>query len=714
MAKYRVTDNLTGKTFIAEGPDDATPEELQASFEQYLAQQQDQPEEGYFSTLMKKVKEAETVATPPGGVTLGDIMAAPSKAVMPAIEAGLALTAGAAGSAAGSTIGAAGGYLTALSEGLSPGSDAFNRRVFELTQSGAELGGAPFQPTTEAGKQIVGTVQEALAPLPPTLGMGNLPGNMTPDIQTLRNMPAAPSQFDIPPLMDQPSRPQTSKELARLIRGDNYEQLAAAATPSSELAAAQAQLGTQLGPEFITERPQFRELARSLEVGKMGEAVATRKSAIADLKDKIVGLAEKYGGTRNLSEIDVATRNQMNQGVKSLETAARAEYDRLSNLVDRQGRVSADNLIGFLEQQIKDVGGVANLSPAERRLYSRLKPKTVKTKDGIKIIQPTYGLIDRTRRELTASKYENKGVFKDTETGLISKLESELAKDQEAAVGKLGSGQASDVYKAARDLVRTRKGLEENIISLFGKEAAKDTTVGQFTGNLTGAVGAMKSGDFTSIDQLMKAIPANMRQKAMTSAIVEGLAKNPDNLITWYEGVNRNPRARVLLKKYVDPNFLRDLSAGYKLSKSVESFYAQVPKDRLRTVATGADGVIRTFFRSAGPRIAEYITSQQRRQTGIVNTAMSSAVMPKSRKLQLANEFLVSEDFGQLVKSIGTNQQPSAIKRAARSKRFAQFANEIGLPKEINGRELWLLDAIQSEARLQAEEQQQQQQQNIQ
>lgn len=723
MAKYRVTDNLTGKVFEAEAPDDATPEELQTAFEDYL-RTEPAKEENYFDRLMGKVRETEQVMRTGltrdqlQGMSPQQIEAATRSftsglgTVVAPIEAAMALGPGSVAGLAGQTVGAGAGYLTALAEGLSPGTQEFNRRVGELQTAGGQLAMAPFEPTSQLGQQIVGGVQEALAPLPPTLGMGDIVGQAVRGtqaavggtrIRAAAAQPPTPGLGEAPPMVG-PAAPATSVELARALRAEDEAALAAAATPSTELQAAQTRLGTQLTPEFITERPQFRELARSLETPR-SETAAIRKAAIEDLQTRITGLAEKYGGTRDLGQIDVETRNQMFRSVKDLENQAQIEYKNLDRLVNPQGRSAASNVIGFIEQQIQREGGMSGLSAQERRIYNRLRPREVTTKSGTRIIEPTYGLIDRTRKELTAAKYENKGPFKDAQSGLITKLEMELAKDQEAAVAALGKPGASDVYRNARTLVATRKGLEDRVVDLFGAQTEKNKVVGQFTGDLVGAVKTMRQGDFDAFEKIVTALPQNMRKRAVTSSIVDSIAKNPDGFINWYEGVNRNSRARMMVKKYVEPEFLRDMTAGYKLSKSVENFYKQVPNDRLRTVVTSGDGVIKTFLRNAGPRIAEYIGSGGRRQTGVANIAVTSALTPKTRKLQLANEFLTSADFGELIKTLNTPNQIKGVRRAARTKTFNNYADAIGLPKPVNQRELWLLDAIQSGAQLQEEQQ---------
>ena len=57
--------------------------------------------------------------------------------------------------------------------------------------------------------------------------------------------------------------------------------------------------------------------------------------------------------------------------------------------------------------------------------------------------------------------------FADSESGMLKKLYGTLSQDQQAVADAAGAG---DLYKAASVSVAVRKGLEDDMKSLFGKE----------------------------------------------------------------------------------------------------------------------------------------------------------------------------------------------------------------------------------------------------
>lgn len=682
--------------------------DVSRAFETPVTKEKEPEDESYLGRLMRKVRETESQISEVAAPGPLEVAGAITEVARPVVETGLGLVAAPVAGTVGQTGGTVVGYTEALRQGLTPGTPEFNQVVYDYATSAARGASEPLTPPTAdtIGQRIVAGVQKAAEPLPPYIGAQRVAApQFMPKI--LRE-PSAPEVSDVPtfgpPVMGPPT-PPTAIDAAKALSARDYARLQTMGSPDAEALAAQQRLGVEMPTEVSVTGP-VQEVMRAFAAPdtEAGKRVAKFTEQVMS---KLREVTEKYGATRDLSKIEDTVRKDMFANVKRLEDLANTKYENLNSMIDKSTEVPANNLIGFIKEQIQAEGGISKISPELRTLYRDLKPR-VKIVNGERIvINPTYGHLDRIRRELTAAKYENKGAFKDANSGLTKKLESLLQADQDEAIQSIGGQQLFDAYQDAKGTVSARKQLEDNIANLFGEQVKSDKIVGQFMGDMRGGVQKLSTGDYDRVQNIIDNIPENMRTKAISSAIVDNIAANPENFIAWYEGVMRNSRSRSLIMKNTDPQLRTAISDAYTLSKKIDNFYKLVPSERIRKASLKGDSLIMSFLSRAAPNFAELLVSWGRRQRGVSSAAVSSFIEDPSGKIYKAQDFLASDDFKRLMLGLETPQENKAIVRAAKSKRFNDFADVVGLPKDRNQRQLWLLNAVQAGAIQQQQQEQQ-------
>lgn len=683
--------------------------DVSRAFTTPIAKEKEPEDESYLGRLMRKVKETESQiseAATPGPLDVAG--QAITEVARPVIETGLGLVAAPTAGMVAQVPGTAVGVAEALRQGLKPGTPEFNQTVSDFATSAARGASELLMPAPAdtIGQRIVRGTQEALAPLPPYMGAQRMAAP-----QFMPRILREPSALEIsdvptfgPPVMGPPT-PPTALQAAKALSARDYAALQTMGSADEQTLAAQRALGVEMPTEVSVTGP-VQEVMRSFAAPDTEAGKRVAKST-EQVMGKLQEVTEKYGATRDLSEVEATVRKDMFANVKRLEDLANTKYENLNSMIDKSTEVPADNLVAFVKEQIQAEGGISKISPELRTLYRDLKPR-VKIVNGERIVvNPTYGHLDRIRRELTAAKYENKGAFKDANSGLTKKLESLLQADQDEAINAIGGKELFDAYQDAKGTVSTRKQLEDNIANLFGEQVKSDKIVGQFMGDLRGGVQKLSTGDYDRVQRIIENIPESMRKKALSSTIVDNIAANPENFLQWYEGVMRNSKSRSLIMKNTDPELRTAISNAYTLSKKIDNFYKLVPSERLRKVSLKGDSLIMSFLSRAAPNFAELIVSLGRRQRGVSSAAVSSFIEDPSGKIYKAQDFLASDDFKRLMLGLETPQENKAIKRAASSRRFNDYADAIQLPKDRNQRQLWLLNAMQAGAIQQQQEQQQ-------
>ena len=575
----------------------------------------------------------------------------------------------------------------------------------------AAVPGAPAAPGGSAP-----TVPAAAAPVAPVAAPAGAPMGtaMAPAA------PAAPAAAA--------AAPMTTTELAQTARtatgggmgaGRATEVLATQAAPDPKVleAARRLKIEGYLQPDHLTSNQAYRELAQAVKSIPGSQARAAELTGLEAVGKQADDLITQIGGMTDLSRMNQAVRTNLSQTVANLERKANTAYDDLRQSIPAQTRGPADNVLAFVEQRALDLDGPKNLSPLEKAVRSKLSPKEIKDADGnvIGMRQPTYALIDDVRRDIGAAARQQ-GAFKDADTGLAKRLYALIDDDQFALAEAAGRGEQ---YRLAKSLVAMRKGFEDDMVSLFGRELDQSLVT-----KLSTATTALSKGDADKLVKVLQAIPEDMRQMVAASALNTAFGKATQNgalnfntYANWYEGLLQNKQAYAALMNNLPQPARKALSDLYRVSNNVrKATRERITTGRIQAVQQelqGADTLLSNIFNVAKRAAVGIPAEAATTAVGLPGAGIASgltAALTKGVKpevLKAADELIASPEFQRLAVEGATKTTPSqsTIRSVALSAAFRRFADAAKMPRELSWRERWLVQSMQAAGQFDQENQ---------
>jgi hypothetical protein len=522
---------------------------------------------------------------------------------------------------------------------------------------------------------------------------------------------------------------QTAKQAAKGNKGAR-EVLATQAAPDAETVAAAQRLGIadNLQPDHVTTSQAYRELAQAVKSIPGSEARAAELQGLEAVAKRADDLVTQIGGADDVADLGVRLRGTMQATQKELEDKADDLYSQVRQKIPAATPVKADNVLAVIRQRAKELGGEQNLSPMERGVLARLAPKPggghhhgAAPKEPPSIVsvtgepltapirpapkRPTYALLDDVRRDVGAVVGRS-GPFKDADTGLAKRLYSAIAKDQFAAAEANG---AAETYRAAQAAVATRKGLEDDLVAIFGK--ALDRSLSP---NLAASVGKLAAGDTQGLARLIEATPAPLRREVVASglqyALTGGAKKQAVSFSTyarWYEGLRKNAPAYSLIAKNLDEQSLKHLNDLYKVSKGIAAASRErITTGRLQSVVEelrGTDTLVTKLYELAGVAskalAAEGVsTTAGLPGAGVASVVTSALMKQKTDVLKAVDAVIASQEFMKLAaryQATGAVDR-GLVKRLAYSQAMRKLAKELGTSQALSDRERFILSALQA------------------
>jgi hypothetical protein len=498
--------------------------------------------------------------------------------------------------------------------------------------------------------------------------------------------------------------------------------LAEQAAPDAETVAAAKRLGIEdnLQPDHVTTNQSFRELSQAVKSMPGSEARAQELEGLQAVAKRADDLVTELGGSKDLSTLSDNVKNRMLSTVDDLEGQANKLYGDIRTSIPTDTRVTAPSTLEFIQERAKSLGGVENLTPMEKRIVAKLTPKARTTTEQVpgrvgvtsgttrqagSTELPRYGLMDDIRTSVGQAA-RMQGPFKDADTGLAKKLYSLITADQEAAIKPFGMTETIDAAKAA---VRTRKALEDDVVSLFGKNLGSS-----LVGNLAGGVQGLGKGDTSKFLKLINAVPAAMRPEVTASALNYGFrngAKAGDlnfrTFTQWFEGLQQNKQAYNALMANLPkqaPQMLKDL---YRVSSGISAASKErIMTGRLNAITKelqGPDTAIQRIYQAAskvaGVAAMEAATSTVGAPGAGLAAGITSALMKGKPDVMKAADKLISDPaFISMAKASMRGDAPKAatVKHLAKSAQMREFFQKAGKPPDMRNHEKWLMGLFQS------------------
>jgi hypothetical protein len=524
-------------------------------------------------------------------------------------EALLSLITGATGGTVGMVGGTIGGVLKEIAGGEFGTRDAADRIEESATDASRAL---TYAPRTESGRETVETIGETLAPL---AALGPMTGELAAIGQGVKNVApivrgAIPSRAPVAPAAAAarveptlgamgaapaaaPSVQQSVEGLAKTItdstkatgrkRIPTMERLAAEVQPDETILQAADRLGIrdQLIPSQYSRSQAYREIEQGLASIPGSQLNAQQKQAAISLAQKADDLIKDYGGDIDKAALSSDFKSRGLETIEGLSKKSDELYGKVAEAIPPTTKVNANSTVSALQQKAQELGGAEYLSAIERRVLNATTT------------EPTYARLDLIRKQV-GEGMRGRGPFKDSEGGSLKRLYGALSDDQQAAAETLGAG---EMFSAAKQLVASRKAIEDDLAAVLGKDLS-----GAITSKTGNAIKRLGAGDYKDFDKIMKAIPEDQRQRVVMTSLNDAFTSgsrmekqlSAPGFVDWYEGLQRNGQARSRLTQYMPKEARSTLDDIFKVAKGMR----EASKERITTGRI--QGLMENFAQEGG------------------------------------------------------------------------------------------------------------------
>lgn len=464
----------------------------------------------------------------------------------------------------------------------------------------------------------------------------------------------------------------------KTIQEGTPEQVAQLAKADPDFFRAADELGISTEPlaAFASQNPQFRDISGALRSVPGSVLDVQAREFIEQTAQSADNLIQQYGGTLDKAELGQRFKSDSLRTVDQLADEADQLYTSIREQLPPQTKVDATNTIDFLQSKADELGGVDELPKELKQVYASL------TKEG----GPTLGLVDQIRKDFGQATRKGSGRFKDSESGLAKAIYNRLASDVDAVAEANNLG---EVTNAAKEVVKQRKQLEDNLTSLYGKDLSK--SLGDVVG---GAIKGLDKGRVDKFTETMKMIPVEKRGEVALSFMNDVFrgtganqqALNPTQFVKWYQNVSRSPKAKAALYGALPKESRKAIDSLYKVSKGISDSLGQ-------TVRTGAinsmfnpdTGFIRKLVGSDLSQAAARIGGGM--AGGFAADAMSEFLNQSTGGAKAASDLLSSPQFQNLIRESVkdgvvqggelTRKLANAEKKLAKTKQYQKWVNSL-------------------------------------
>jgi hypothetical protein len=385
--------------------------------------------------------------------------------------------------------------------------------------------------------------------------------------------------------------------------------------------------------------------------------------------------------------------------VDDLFNQADEAYSSLRQVLPEESRFNPAATVEFLEQlQRQD-----KLSPKLSSMLNKLKPKVKTTKGKVTVnpatgartstgttetINPTLGRIDLIRKEIGQAVGKGSGQFKDVETGLNKALYARLSRDMDD-IATTSGGDALAISDTAKGLVRQRKQVEDNLVTLLGKDLNQALNV-----NVAGVVKNLQKGEIDKFNQVVNAIPKAKRGEVVLSAmndVFKGTGVNqaqlsPTSFTKWYQTINRSPAARKALFDVLPPDSKKAIDNLFEVSRGISRALGQTtPTGRINAMFNPDTGFIRKMVGGSLPRMVAFATGSPVAAVAVDATANflrqttdgAKAASDLMGTAQFQNVIRQSVKDGVIDGNKASKQLLEAESKLMKTKRYQQWVNTL-------------------------------------
>lgn len=351
----------------------------------------------------------------------------------------------------------------------------------------------------------------------------------------------------------------------------------------------------------------------------------------------------------------------------------------------------------LMDSVVRELGGDASkLTSLEKQLVEMASP-------GRKT-PVTYAALMRMKSDVGQALEKASGPYKDVNSGILKRLYGALAEDQLYNVERIGGQQLRADLRLANQLTAKRKALEDRVVSLFGDERN-----GSIARKLVAAVQGGAKGDITGFNRIVHQLPADLRKKAVATAIAAAAREAKTNgfgfakYVDLYQGLRRNSEVYKTVVETLGPDSDKFLNDLYKISKRITEARANVKTtgqaNQALVQGMMAEGLVQqvmgsTFGRMATTGAATTVAGASGGTLAGASTAMLVNALSRTNKktINAAGDLFASPEWQQLVAQVAAEDRvnPKAFNAARTSKAFREWTKTAG----ITDPDAWLRNAL--------------------
>lgn len=530
-----------------------------------------------------------------------------------------------------------------------------------------------------------------------------------------------------------------ARKASRRIGGASARaQLADLAQVNPEAAQAAQRLGIDVPFDVLSDNPQVRNAVGLTRALVAGEAEAAWESSVRGAIQRADEISQQFDAAFVEGRPAVGVTSQrildsLKGSRDTLKAQAKAIYNRINGtdatpgVISRTSPVELNTLRNTLDQIVQEVGE-GGMTAQEKRLLSMLRGGAAREageemgEAGAEAGLVTYGRLLR-EKNLIGKAIENKdSPYGNMDSATLKRLYGALAQDQLDNVGALGGKEARRELRAANLLVSKRKALEKRIVAAFGEDMD-----GSLATKMQTAIRSASLGDAGAFNKLMKAVPKDLRRETVATALAsvtaskrgtpagggfgEELVFGFNDFAKTYRGLRANPPVYSQMVKIMGPEWDRTMRDLYEVSRRIADAQSRIPTTGKANQILGESAVTGLIGKVMQTSAAQRTVTSMAGGLGPLGGALAPDIIEFMRNapkaaVQKAGDLFASPEFQRLaVETASQGGAPSeaALRAAARSKAFKQFADAVRIPVEPDARIMWLQNATQAGRTMQAE-----------
>lgn len=435
--------------------------------------------------------------------------------------------------------------------------------------------------------------------------------------------------------------------------------------PERMAAAESLGVADDLLPSQLGRNQSYIELEQGLASIPGSRLSAQNKNAITSVAQKADDLIEEFGGVTDKANLSMRMKDDILKSIDDLDSSAELVYKELNNQIPKSTKVDTANISDSLLNEAAGLGEIEDLEGIEKRLFG------LSNREG----GMTYALLDRERKKVGEALRKASGPYKDESSSTLKRLYGTLTDTQEQAIKDLDVNDTglADQWEAGKNLVKRRKELEDNSILLLGKDkaAAIMPKIGQ-------SMKKLSTGDYKDFDNTMKALPPELREQAVISALNDVFTMGSrqekqlsvPGFVDWYKGAKRNGSLN-RVEKYLPEGAKKRLSDLYKVSEGMRNASKEkITTGRISSLLKefGEEGGMVDKIYQTGKRaaMAEGATSSMG-VPGVGATSVITQALTKDKTplTQAADSMLSSPEFKRSAMSYAESAGESTAKQKA-------------------------------------------------